>query len=79
LPTAAKKGPGLFVPLAIAGAVGGAYYFYAQGERKPVSAATLAPGNPVLTNPAEWIDFKVSFPLAQYLPLRAHRRFVTCE
>ena len=47
------------VPLAIAGIAGGAYYFYTQGQKSPVAAATVQPSNPVLTKPDEWIDFKV--------------------
>jgi hypothetical protein len=57
--------------LAIAGIVGGAYYFYAQGTKTPVAAA-MVPSRPVLTNPEEWIDFKV--PLS--FPSHLHSRFV---
>jgi len=52
------------IPVAIAGIAAGAYYFYRNGEKSPVAAATISPSNPVLTNPEEWISFKVpsSFP-----------------
>jgi hypothetical protein len=40
--------------LAIAGIAAGGYYFYKNGQEKPVVAASIA-----LTNPEEWIDFKV--------------------
>jgi len=50
----AKKGPNFVIPLAIAGIAAGAYYFYKNGQEKPVVATSIA-----LTNPEEWIDFKV--------------------
>jgi hypothetical protein len=44
--------------LAIAGIAAGAYYFYRNGEAKPVAPTSIA-----LTNPNEWIDFKVLSPI----------------
>jgi hypothetical protein len=54
----AAKGPNFVIPLALAGVAGGAYYFYSKGVNAPVAAA-VQPPNPVLTDPNEWIDFKV--------------------
>jgi hypothetical protein len=53
---APRKGPGFAIPLAIAGVAGAAWYFYQYGTERPVSAAPKA----TLTNPQEWVDFKVS-------------------
>jgi len=51
------------VPIAIAGIAAGAYYIYRNGEKSPVAAAMISPSKPVLTNPEEWIDFKVLSPI----------------
>ena len=51
--------------MAIAGIAAGAYYFYRNGEQSPVAAVAMTPSKPVLTNPNDWIDFKVSPSLPQ--------------
>lgn len=51
------------IPLAIAGVAAGVYYFYKNGQGKPVSVAPVA-----LTNPDEWIDFKVRIPCLPLVP-----------
>ena len=61
LNSSAKKGPGFVIPLGIAGIAIGAYYFYQNGQKMPVAAAVVQPSHPVLTNPNEWIDFKVFY------------------
>ena len=52
-----KRGPGVAVPLAIAGVAGAVYYcYYRSSVEKPVAATSKR----TLTNPNEWMDFKVS-------------------
>jgi hypothetical protein len=58
VPGGGYTGRNYIIPLAVAGIAGGSYYFYRSGVETPV-AASFQPPNPVLTNPDEWIDFKV--------------------
>jgi len=57
-----KKSPNYIIPLLLVGITGGAYYLYRRGEESRVLSATVKAGEPVLTNPEEWIDFKVNLP-----------------
>jgi len=62
------------IPLALAGIAGGAYYFYRNGAAAPVAAA-VQPSHPVMTNPEEWIDFK----LKAVTPINHNTKLFTFE